>query len=464
MASVVTVAVSFPSSSTVPTRTSFSALDRVPFQKVSFQYRDFSISGRGVSIRAQVTTEEPVTKVVKESKKQDEGVVVNKFKPKDPYTGRCLLNTKITGDDAPGETWHMVFSTEGEVPYREGQSIGVVPDGIDKNGKPHKLRLYSIASSALGDFGDSKTVSLCVKRLVYTNDNGEVVKGVCSNFLCDLKPGNEVKITGPVGKEMLMPKDPNATIIMLATGTGIAPFRSFLWKIFFEKHEDYKFNGLAWLFLGVPTSSSLLYKEEFEKMKEKSPENFRLDFAVSREQTNEKGEKMYIQTRMAEYAQELWELLKKDNTFVYMCGLKGMEKGIDEIMVPLAAKEGADVVTIDVHAAKGLIQSGYVYLDVRTVEEFQKGHVDATKIINIPYMLSTPKGMVKNPNFVKEVSSACNKQDHFIVGCKSGVRSQYATTDLLADGFKNVKDMEGGYMEWVKNKFHVKVSSDIEEL
>lgn len=75
-------------------------------------------------------------------------------------------------------------------------------------------------------------------------------------------------------------------------------------------------------------------------MKEKSPENFRLDFAVSREQTNEKGEKMYIQTRMAQYAEELWELLKKDNTFVYMCGLKGMEKGIDDIMVSLAARDG----------------------------------------------------------------------------------------------------------------------------
>ena len=75
-------------------------------------------------------------------------------------------------------------------------------------------------------------------------------------------------------------------------------------------------------------------------MKEKAPENFRLDFAVSREQTNEKGEKMYIQTRMAQYDKELWELLKKDNTYVYMCGLKGMEKGIDEIMDPLAAAEG----------------------------------------------------------------------------------------------------------------------------
>lgn len=81
-------------------------------------------------------------------------------------------------------------------------------------------------------------------------------------------------------------------------------------------------------------------RQEFEKMKEKAPDNFRLDFAVSREQTNEKGEKMYIQTRMAQYAEELWELLKKDNTYVYMCGLKGMEKGIDDIMVSLAAKDG----------------------------------------------------------------------------------------------------------------------------
>ncbi|MBA0590371.1 hypothetical protein Gorai_019079 [Gossypium raimondii] len=183
----VTAAVSFPStkSTSLPARTSIASPDRITFKKVPVYYRDVCSGGRVVSVRAQVTTEAPA-KVVKESKKNDEGVVVNKFRPINPYIGRCLLNTKITGDDAPGETWHMVFSTEGEVPYREGQSIGVIPDGVDKNGKPHKLRLYSIASSALGDFGDSKTVSLCVKRLVYTNEKGELVKGVCSNFLCKI--------------------------------------------------------------------------------------------------------------------------------------------------------------------------------------------------------------------------------------------------------------------------------------
>ncbi|KQK20033.1 ferredoxin--NADP reductase, leaf isozyme 1, chloroplastic [Brachypodium distachyon] len=347
MAAVTAAAVSLRSSTTTPSCSSKAAAASPSHSHCGFPRTAAAGRRHGLRIRAQaVSTDasappEPV-KEKKVSKKQEEGVVTNKYRPKEPYVGKCLLNTKITADDAPGETWHMVFATDGEVPYKEGQSIGVVADGLDKNGKPHKLRLYSIASSALGDFGDSKTVSLCVKRLVYTNDQGEVVKGVCSNFLCDLKPGADVNITGPVGKEMLMPKDPNATIIMLATGTGIAPFRSFLWKMFFEKYEDYKFNGLGWLFLGVPTSSSLLYKEEFGKMKAKAPENFRVDYAISREETNAEGQKMYIQTKMAEYKDELWELLKKDNTYVYMCGLKGMEKGIDEIMIPLAAKEGID--------------------------------------------------------------------------------------------------------------------------
>ncbi|RLN09139.1 hypothetical protein C2845_PM11G11710 [Panicum miliaceum] len=123
--------------------------------------------------------------------------------------------------------------------------------------------------------------------------------------------------------------------------------------MFFEKHDDYKYNGLAWLFLGVPTSDTLLYKEELEKMKAMAPDNFRLDFAVSREQTNAAGEKMYIQTRMAEYKEELWELLKKDNTYVYMCGLKGMEKGIDDIMVDLAAKDGIDWIEYKKQLKKG---------------------------------------------------------------------------------------------------------------
>merc|ERR1712070_661283 len=99
-----------------------------------------------------------------------------------------------------------------------------MPAGEDANGKPHKLRLYSIASTRHGDDFNGNTVSLCVRQLQYEKD-GETINGVCSTYLCDIKPGDKVKITGPVGKEMLLPDEEDANIVMLATGTGIAPMR-----------------------------------------------------------------------------------------------------------------------------------------------------------------------------------------------------------------------------------------------
>ncbi|CAJ2646602.1 thiosulfate sulfurtransferase 18-like isoform X2 [Trifolium pratense] len=93
---------------------------------------------------------------------------------------------------------------------------------------------------------------------------------------------------------------------------------------------------------------------------------------------------------------------------------------------------GAKVVTIDVREANNLIQTGHIYLDVRTVQEFVKGpRVNTSKIINIPYMLDTPKGKVKNLYFLKECSSLCNIEDHLVVGCQFGLRSLHATSDLL---------------------------------
>merc|ERR1711904_543983 len=121
---------------------------------------------------------------------------------------------------------------------------GVISPGPDKTGKtPAAVRLYSIASSAVGDNENEKTVSLCVKRVVELDGKfanrevgedkpdkagtnfpkNKVYRGVASNYICDLNVGDEVLITGPVGTEMLLPQDPDSVLIMLATGTGIAP-------------------------------------------------------------------------------------------------------------------------------------------------------------------------------------------------------------------------------------------------
>ncbi|KAF5184945.1 Thiosulfate sulfurtransferase [Thalictrum thalictroides] len=115
------------------------------------------------------------------------------------------------------------------------------------------------------------------------------------------------------------------------------------------------------------------------------------------------------------------------------------------------------VETIDVHQAKDLIyDSGYTYIDVRTTEEFNKGHVDVKNILNIPYMFSTPEGRVINPRFLEQVISACSKEDKLIVGCQSGVRSLHASVVLLEAEFKHIKNMGGGYAAWVENGLPVK--------
>ncbi|KAL8201814.1 hypothetical protein R6Q57_010961 [Mikania cordata] len=271
---------------------------------------------------------------------------LNVYKPKGPYTATIVSVERLVGPKAPGETCHIVIDHDGNVPYWEGQSYGVIPPGENpkKPGAPHNVRLYSIASTRYGDSFDGKTASLCVRRAVYydpeTGKEDPSKNGVCSNFLCDSKPGDKVQITGPSGKIMLLPEeDPNATHIMIATGTGVAPFRGYLRRMFMESVPTYKFNGLAWLFLGVANSDSLLYDDEFSKYLADHPDNFRFDRALSREQKNKNGGKMYVQDKIEEYSDEIFKMLDK-GAHIYFCGLKGMMPGIQETLKRVAVERG----------------------------------------------------------------------------------------------------------------------------
>ena len=112
-----------------------------------------------------------------------------------------------------------------------------------------------------------------------------------------------------------------------------------------EANPDYQFNGKAWLIFGIPKTENILYKEELEEMQSKYPENFELTYAISREQKNSEGGRMYIQHRVAENAERQWKMVQQDNTYVYICGLKGMEDGIDEAMAAEAAKDDVEWAT-----------------------------------------------------------------------------------------------------------------------
>jgi ferredoxin--NADP+ reductase len=272
-------------------------------------------------------------------------VPVNTYKPKDPFVGTVTENYSLVAEGAIGRVNHITFDLAGGDPqlqYVEGQSIGIIPEGTDANGKPHKLRLYSIASTRHGDNMAGHTVSLCVRQLQYEKD-GETINGVCSTYLCDIEPGAKVKITGPVGKEMLLPDDEEANVIMLATGTGIAPMRTYLRRMFEPAEREkngWHFKGKAWLFMGAPKTPNLLYDADFEHYQSEFPDNFRYTKAISREQQNAKGGRMYIQDRVLEYADEIFAMIENPKTHVYMCGLKGMEPGIDEAMSAAAAAKG----------------------------------------------------------------------------------------------------------------------------
>ena len=168
-------------------------------------------------------------------------IPINTFKNKAPFTSKVVSTKRIVGAEATGETCHIILDHQGKMPYWEGQSYGVIPPGVNpKNGKPNSVRLYSIASSRYGDDMTGTTTSLCVRRATYwcpeLKADDPAKKGICSNFLCDTNPGDEVKLTGPSGKVMLIPeKEPKVDLIMVATGTGIAPYRSIIRRLFVEK-------------------------------------------------------------------------------------------------------------------------------------------------------------------------------------------------------------------------------------
>jgi rhodanese-related sulfurtransferase len=94
--------------------------------------------------------------------------------------------------------------------------------------------------------------------------------------------------------------------------------------------------------------------------------------------------------------------------------------------------------------AHGLIaEQGYVYLDVRTEEEFAQGHPAGA--YNVPLMLRTAQGMQENPRFLEVVASAFAPDAKLVLGCRSGARSLTAANKLLAAGYRNLVEQRAGF-------------------
>jgi benzoyl-CoA 2,3-epoxidase subunit A len=263
---------------------------------------------------------------------------VNLYTHKTPVAARVMGNYRVTDESAESDIHHIVLDF-GSLPFPvlEGQSIGVLPPGSTADGKPHHARQYSLANPRDGERPLYNNVSLTVKRVTRDYD-GNDTDGVCSNYLCNLKKGDTVTVIGPFGNTFLMPNHPDTHLLMICTGTGAAPMRAM--TEYRRRHRLKGATGKLMLFFGARTEEELPYFGPLTNL----PRDF-IDTNLAFSRTPGQP-KRYVQDVMRERTTDVAHLLKDENTFIYVCGLKGMEDGVLQALQEIADQSGLDWATL----------------------------------------------------------------------------------------------------------------------
>ena len=232
-------------------------------------------------------------------------------------------NYRLTADDSDDDVRHIILDMASvPFPVLEGQSVGILAPGTDKDGKPHLPRLYSISSPRDGERPNYNNLSLTVKRDKH---------GVCSNYICDLKKGDKVQVTGPFGSTFLIPNDTSAKLLMICTGTGSAPFRGFTMQ---RQRMNQAQSGGMTLFFGARQPESLPYFGPLKKV----PDNILKKHLVFSQIEGEP--KRYVQDELRDHEEDVAELLGDPDIHIYICGLRAMEQGVEEALSSIAESMG----------------------------------------------------------------------------------------------------------------------------
>lgn len=259
---------------------------------------------------------------------------VNLFNRASPAVAKVTGNVRVTKSGTSSDVHHVILDF-GAVPFPvlEGQSIGVVPPGTGPDGRPHAMRLYSICSARDGERPNTNNLALTVKRVAEPRPDGSVFRGVASNWLCDLALGDTVQVIGPFGATFLMPDDPEADVVMICTGTGAAPFRAFTER---RRRLGGSGRGRLHLFFGARTPEELPYFGPLQKVPRALLDQ---ELVFSRLPDRPKE---YVQHRMRTRPADLAALLARDATHVFVCGLKGLEDGVEAAFAEIGAAHGLD--------------------------------------------------------------------------------------------------------------------------
>lgn len=210
---------------------------------------------------------------------------------------------------------------------RAHPASGLDPSALLEILEPITPRLYSISSSPAAHPGE---LHLTVARSTFKTADGSFGEGLCSTFLCQLPEESEVAFHIHKNQSFKLPAK-ETDIIMVGPGTGIAPFRSFL----FERDAQGA-SGRNWLFFGDQHFvTDFLYQTELQDFL-KTGVLYRLDTAFSRDQ----AEKIYVQHRLLEQAAEIFAWLEGGAVF-YVCGARTpMSSDVDHTLLEIIRTQG----------------------------------------------------------------------------------------------------------------------------
>ena len=278
------------------------------------------------------------------------GVRINLVRAAQPVTARVVSNDLCMRGKSASFVKHLVLDVS-RTPlagsFLPGQSFGVIAPGVDERGRAHKVRLYSIASPSWGEDGAGCYLATTPKRLIDERvpqragddpADHRLFLGVCSNYLCDLKAGDTVHISGPNGRRFLLPRDPAAhDYLFLATGTGIAPFRGMLLELL-QRAGPGAASRIE-LVMGAPYTTDLLYDELFRELAGAHP-NFRYHTAISRESAAGGTRGRYVADCLLEQGEHFRSLLEDGRTLIYLCGLLGLKLTVFRALAKLGVQSG----------------------------------------------------------------------------------------------------------------------------
>lgn len=255
------------------------------------------------------------------------------------YPATVVATRRITPQSSSEEVRELILDISAPtLDVGVGQSVGVLAPGQQEFGQDFHLRLYSVADLPEVNASGGPRIKIAVRRCSYIDDySGEQYAGVASNYLCNLREGDELTLTGPYGLPFEGPLEKDATLILIATSTGIAPFRAFVRHLF----ERTDFAGQIWLFYGARTGLDAVYlneeRDDFAQYYDRDTFHAFTAFSPRPHWNDAIDWGPTIRDR----GEELWNLMRDARTYVYIAGLQSVAEALDGVFAGIAGSAEA---------------------------------------------------------------------------------------------------------------------------